>query len=198
MAWWNPFQKSREQTASGSASPPRPASKDLEARLLRERTILLGTPINDEVAQRVVAQLLFLESENPTEGIRLYLNSPGGEVTAALAICDTLELVKPAVSTVCVGQCSGIAALLFALGERGQRVALTHSHFMLTPLTGGGRPGDASAMMRMRKVFSERLAHATGQTVAQIQLDCDAQRRLSASEAKHYGLVDQILDKTQL
>ena len=197
MPWWNLFRRTREQATPEGAAPRTRTSKDLEERLLRDRMVLLGTPIDDDVATRVVAQLLFLESASPTEEIRLYINSPGGSVTAALAICDTLTNLKAEVSTVCVGQCSGMAALILALGTPGQRFALTDSHFLLTPLTGGRRPEDAPVVERMRQDFAERLARATGQPVHQVLLDCETERHLSALEAKHYGLVDQVIDKTR-
>lgn len=190
MPWWNPFQKTREQSA-----PRRPGSEELEGRLLRDRIIMLGTPIDDDVATQVVAKLRFLESESPTKDINLYLNSPGGSVTAALAICDTLEHVKPDVSTICVRQCSGIAALIFALGERGKRFALTKSHFQLVPFEGGQRPEAQADIERLRQDFTRRLAQATGQTVSQVLADCEANRRLSALEARSYGLVDEIVER---
>lgn len=117
-------------------------------------------------------------------------------MTAGLAICDTLTYLKPAVSTVCLGQCSGMAALIFALGKQGKRFALTGSHFTLTPLTGGQRPEDAPVIERMRQDVTERLARATGQPVEQVQRDGEAERHLSALEARHYGLVDQVIEKT--
>nr|WP_246357107.1 ATP-dependent Clp protease proteolytic subunit [Pyxidicoccus fallax] len=157
----------------------------------------MGTPINDEVANRVVAQLLFLENQNPTEDIRLYLNSPGGSVTAALAICDTLEQVKPDVSTICVGQCSGMAVLLLALGERGKRFATADARFMLTPMT-GGRPEDAPMMERIRQNFAERLARATNQRVDQVLRDCEEERLMGAREAVHYGLVDEVVERPRV
>jgi ATP-dependent Clp protease protease subunit len=196
MPWWNPFRKTRAQPDAGTAAPRPSRAAGLEERMLRDRIVLLGTPINDEVANRVIAQLLFLENESPEEPIHLYLNSPGGSVTAGFAICDTLERLKPIVSTICVGQCSGIAALLVALGTQGYRFTLPHGHFTLTPLTSGSsRPEDAPTMERLSLAFGQRLALATSQSVDRVLRDCEAERRLSATEARDYGLVDARVTK---
>ncbi|HZI16561.1 MAG TPA: ATP-dependent Clp protease proteolytic subunit [Myxococcus sp.] len=198
MPWWNPFKRLPEQPEGGSAAPRASKAGDFDQRLLKDRIILLGTPINDDVATRVVAQLLFLESESPTQGVHLYLNSPGGSVTAAFAICDTMEFVKPDVSTLCVGQCSGMAALLFALGKAGRRFALPNSYFQLMPFSGGEHPEARAAIARLRQDFARRMAGATGQTEDQVLADCEANLHLSATDAIRYGLVDEIVERSQL
>ncbi|RKH71029.1 ATP-dependent Clp protease proteolytic subunit [Corallococcus sp. AB049A] len=193
MPWWNPFRK----TGAKDAREPANTSQAIHERLLRDRIVMIGVPIDDEVASLAVAQLLFLESESPTQEIRLFINSPGGSVTATFAICDTVEYVKSPVATICVGECSGSAALLMALGAKGQRFAMRESQFMLTPLTGGAgtTPESRPIIERMRHDLITRLARATGQPAEQVRRDCEAKRTLSAEEAVRYGLVDQLMDR---
>ncbi|RKG78873.1 ATP-dependent Clp protease proteolytic subunit [Corallococcus exercitus] len=200
MPWWNPFRKTgaqdaREPEPRGAAS----TSQAIYERLLRDRIVMIGTPIDDEVANIAVAQLFFLENESPTQEIRLFINSPGGSVPATFAICDTVEYVKPAVATVCIGECSGTAALLLALGAKGQRFAMKESHFMLTPTVGGmnTKPEAAPIIDRMHRDFITRLTRATGQPVEQVRQDCEAERILNAEEAVRYGLVDQLMERRE-
>lgn len=184
MPWWNPFRKT--------------GVRALDERLLRERIVKIEGPIDDAMANLVVAQLLFLESESPTQEIRLSINSYGGSVPAAFAICDTMEYVKAPVSTVCTGQCSGMAALLIAMGAKGRRFAMTGSHFRLTPTIGiNTQPGAAHIVDRIRQEVITRLARATGQPAEQVRLDGEEERFLSAEEAVRYGLVDQLMERQQ-
>jgi len=171
---------------------------DLYARLLRDRIIMLGTEIDDDVANGVTAQLLFLESEDPDKDITLYVNSPGGSVTAGLAIYDTIQYVKPQVSTICIGQAASMGAVLLAAGAKGKRFALPNSRIMIhQPL--GGAKGQArdlkiqvAEMTRLEVVLYEILAKATGHTVDRIEKDCDRDNFMSAVEAKQYGLIDDV------
>ncbi len=173
---------------------------DIYSRLLKSRIVFLGTTINDEVANLVVAQLLFLESEDPEKDIYLYINSPGGEVSAGLAIYDTIRHIKPKVATVCVGQAASMAAILLAAGDKGKRYALPHSRVMIhQPL--GGAYGPAAdieihtrEILKIKRVLNEILAYHTGQPIEKIEKDTDRDFFMSAYEAKEYGIVDEVLE----
>ena len=171
---------------------------DLYARLLRDRIIMLGTEIDDDVANGVTAQLLFLESEDPDKDITMYINSPGGSVTAGLAIYDTMQYVRCNVATVCTGQAASMGAVLLAAGVKGKRSALPNSRIMIHQPLGGAR-GQArdmkiqvAEMGRLEKVLYEVLSKATGHSVERIEKDCDRDNFMSATEAKQYGLIDEV------
>ena len=171
---------------------------DLYARLLRDRIIMLGTEIDDDVANGVTAQLLFLESEDPDKDITMYINSPGGSVTAGLAIYDTMQYVRCNVATVCTGQAASMGAVLLAAGMKGKRSALPNSRIMIHQPLGGAR-GQArdmkiqvAEMARLEKVLYEILAKATGHSIERIEKDCDRDNFMSATEAKQYGLIDDV------
>jgi ATP-dependent Clp protease, protease subunit len=184
-----------EQTSRGERA------YDIYSRLLKERVIFLVGPIDDHMANVIVAQLLFLESENPEKDIHLYINSPGGVVTAGMAIYDTMQYIKPAVSTMCIGQAASMGALLLASGAAGKRFALPHSRVMIhQPL--GGYQGQASDIeIHTREILTIRdrlnaiLAHHTGQPVEQIAKDTDRDNFLSAPQARDYGLIDAVLER---
>jgi len=174
---------------------------DLYARLLRDRIIMLGTEVDDDVANGVTAQLLFLESEDPDKDITLYVNSPGGSVTAGLAIYDTIQYVKPQVSTICIGQAASMGAVLLAAGAKGKRFALPNARIMIHQPLGGAR-GQArdmkiqvAEMARLEKVLYEILAKATGHAIDRIEKDCDRDNFMSALEAKQYGLIDDVFTR---
>lgn len=172
---------------------------DIYSRLLRERIIFLGGPIDDAVANTVIAQLLFLQSEDPKKDISLYINSPGGHVHAGLAIIDTMNHIKPAVSTVCVGMAASMGAHILAAGEKGKRFSLPNSQIMIhQPL--GGAEGQASdieinarQILKLRADLNKMLADNTGQPLAKIEKDMDRDFYMSSEEAKKYGIVDKIL-----
>lgn len=182
-----------EQTGRGERA------YDLYSRLLRDRIIILGTQITDEIAALMTAQLLFLESEDPDKEIYFYINSPGGSVTAGLAIYDTMQYVKPAVSTLCFGQAASMAALLLAAGAKGKRFALPHSRIMIHQPWGGveGQASDinihAREILRVREDLNHILSKHTGQPLARIEQDTDRDRFLSSYEAKDYGLIDEVI-----
>jgi ATP-dependent Clp protease protease subunit len=184
-----------EQTSRGERA------YDIYSRLLKERVIFLVGPIDDHMANVVVAQLLFLESENPDKDIHLYINSPGGVVTAGMAIYDTMQYIKPDVSTMCIGQAASMGALLLASGKAGKRYALPHSRVMIhQPL--GGYQGQASdieihtrEILTIRDRLNSILAHHTGQPVEQIARDTDRDNFLSAVQARDYGLIDAVLER---
>ncbi len=184
-----------EQTARGERS------YDIYSRLLKERVVFIVGPIDDYMANVVVAQLLFLESENPDKDISVYINSPGGVVTAGLAIYDTMQFVKPDVSTICVGQAASAAALLLAGGAKGKRYSLPHSRIMIHQPHGGaqGQASDieiqAREILYLRERLNDIFVKHTGQTVEQIQKDTDRDRFLSGEEGVKYGLIDKVLDK---
>ncbi len=171
---------------------------DLYARLLRDRIIMLGTAIDDDVANGVTAQLLFLESEDPDKDITLYINSPGGSVTAGLAIYDTMQYVKCNVATICIGQAASMGAVLLAAGTKGKRGSLPNSRIMIhQPL--GGAQGQArdmkiqvAEMARLEKVLYEILSKSTGHSLDRIEKDCDRDNFMSSLEAKQYGLIDEV------
>ncbi len=172
---------------------------DIYSRLLKERVVFLVGPVNDVMANLIVAQLLFLESENPDKDIYLYINSPGGSVTAGLAIYDTMQFIKPNVSTLCIGQAASMGAFLLAAGEKGKRYCLPNSRVMIHQPLGGfqGQASDieihAREILSIRARLNEMLAHHTGQPIEQIEKDTDRDNFLSATAAVEYGLVDKVL-----
>lgn len=174
---------------------------DIYSRLLKERIIFLGSEIDDTVANLVISQLLFLESEDKNADIKLYINSPGGSVTAGLAIFDTMELIKPAVSTICVGMAASMGAFLLACGEAGKRFALPNSRVMIHQPSGGfqGTASDieitAKEILKIREKLNAILAERTGQKVDKIASDSDRDYWMGASEAKDYGIVDKVISK---
>ncbi|MCL6548355.1 MAG: ATP-dependent Clp endopeptidase proteolytic subunit ClpP [Alicyclobacillus sp.] len=182
-----------EQTNRGERS------YDIYSRLLKDRIIFLGMPIDDTVANVVVAQLLFLAAEDPDKDIQMYINSPGGSVTAGLAIYDTMQHIKPAVSTMCVGMAASMAAVLLAGGAKGKRYALPNSEVMIHQPLGGvrGQATDiqihAEHIIRTRRRLNEILSRHTGQPLARVEEDTDRDRFMSAEEAKAYGLIDEVI-----
>jgi len=184
-----------EQTARGERS------YDIYSRLLKDRVIFMVGQVEDHMANLVVAQLLFLESENPDKDIHLYINSPGGSVTAGMSIYDTMQFIKPDVSTMCIGQAASMGALLLAGGEKGKRFALPHSRLMIHQPSGGaqGQASDihiqAQEMLNVRERLNKILAHHTGQDIEVIAHDTDRDNFMSANEGVQYGLIDKVLDK---
>ena len=184
-----------EQTARGERA------YDIYSRLLKERVIFIVGPIDDYMANIVVAQMLFLESENPDKDVALYINSPGGVVTAGLAIYDTMQFIKPHVSTICVGQAASMGAVLLAGGQAGKRFALPHARVMIHQPLGGfqGQAADmeihAKEMLETRDRLNKILAKHTGQSVERIKQDTDRDRFMDWNEAQRYGLIDKVLEK---
>ena len=182
-----------EQTSRGERS------YDIYSRLLKERIIFLGSAINDEVANLIVAQLLFLESEDPDKDIHFYINSPGGVVTAGMAIYDTMQYIKPDVATLCIGQAASMGAVLLAAGADGKRYSLPNSRIMIHQPLGGvqGQASDieiqAREILRMKEVLNGILAKHTGKTADELLKDSDRDFFMSGEEAKSYGLVDQVI-----
>jgi len=177
---------------------------DIWSRLLKDNVIFIGTPIDDYVANLVIAQMLFLEAENPEKDIAIYINSPGGSITAGLAIYDTMQYVKPSISTICVGQAASMAAVLMAAGTKGKRFALPNSRFLIhQPLMYGlsGQASDidihAKDILRLKEKLNEILAGATGQPVEKISRDTDRDYILEADKAVAYGLIDQVISKRE-
>ena len=174
---------------------------DIYSRLLKDRIIFLGGPIDDAVANTVVAQLLFLESEDPDKDIHLYINSPGGVVTAGLAIYDTMQYIKPDVSTICIGQAASMGALLLTAGAKGKRYALPNARIMIHQPLGGaqGQSTDiqiqAREIQRIREVINEILANTTGQKIEKIVEDTERDNFMTAEEAKAYGLIDEVITR---
>ncbi|SEN48522.1 ATP-dependent Clp protease, protease subunit [Lihuaxuella thermophila] len=183
-----------EQTNRGERS------YDIYSRLLKDRIILLGSPITDEVANLVVAQLLFLTAEDPEKDIHLYINSPGGSITAGMAIFDTMQFVKPDVSTICVGMAASMGAFLLAAGAKGKRFALPNSEVMIHQPLGGaqGQASDieirAKRILRMRDRINRMLSEFTGQPLEKIERDTDRDHFMTAEDALKYGLIDKIMD----
>lgn len=174
---------------------------DIYSRLLKDRIVFIGTPIDDHVANLVIAQLLFLESEDPEKDINIYINSPGGAVTAGLAIYDTMQYVKPEVSTLCMGQAASMGAVLLAAGTKGKRFALPHARVMIHQPLGGMR-GQASDMeiqakeiLKMKELLTRMLAKHTEQDFTKVARDCDRDFFMSAQDSKEYGLVDHVVEK---
>ncbi len=182
-------------------SPRGERAYDIYSRLLKERIIFLGGAINDEIANLVIAQLLFLEAEDPNRDITLYINSPGGVVTAGLAIYDTMQYIKADVSTLCLGQAASMGALLLAAGAPGKRYCLPNSRVLIHQPMGGfqGQATDidihAKEILKLRKRLNEILAKHTGQPIEKIQADTERDYFMGSHEAKDYGLVDEILEK---
>jgi ATP-dependent Clp protease protease subunit len=176
---------------------------DIYSRLLRERIIFLGGPIDDHMANIVIAQLLFLENEDPKKDIKLYINSPGGSVTSAMAMFDTMNHIKPDVSTVCVGIAASAAAVLLSSGAKGKRFCLPNSEVMIHQVMGGteGQASDiaiaAKHILRTKENLNKILAKNTGKTPAQIEKDSDRDYYMTAEEAKKYGIVDEIITKSK-
>lgn len=184
-----------EQSARGERA------YDIFSRLLKERIIFIGTPIDDDVANLVVAQLLFLEKEDPDKDIEFYVNSPGGLVTAGLAIYDAMQIVKPDIATICVGQAASMAAVLLAGGAKGKRYALHNARIMIHQGSAGfhGSPSDidiqAKEILRYKALLNEILAQHTGQPVEKVQQDTDRDFYMSAGEAVEYGVIDEVLER---
>lgn len=172
---------------------------DIYSRLLKDRIIVLGTPIDDHVANAIVAQLLFLESEDPDKDINIYVNSPGGSVTAGLAIYDTMQLVKPDIATICVGQAASMGAILLTAGTKGKRYALPHSRIMIHQPLGGaqGQAVDidiqAKEILRIKAMMNEILRKHTGQSLEKIEQDTDRDYFLSGEQAVEYGIIDKVV-----
>ena len=175
---------------------------DIFSRLLKDRIIFLGTQVTDQVANSIIAQLLFLESDDPEKDIYLYINSPGGSVTAGLAIYDTMQFIRPHVSTICLGQAASMGAVLLAAGHPGKRASLPNSRILIhQPWTSGGIGGQASdidiqarEILKMRSMLNEILAQHTGQDVSKIERDTDRDFFMDAPDAVTYGLIDQVFD----
>lgn len=175
-------------------------SYDIFSRLLMDRIIFLGTPVNDDVANIIIAQLLFLDADNPERDIHMYINSPGGSVSAGLAIYDTVQYLKSPVNTICMGLAASMGAFLLAAGRPGRRSALPHSRIMIhqpSQSGGGGSAADieiqAREILYLRQKLNELMAKHTGQPIERIEKDTDRDRFLSADEAKEYGLIDQVI-----
>jgi ATP-dependent Clp protease protease subunit len=177
---------------------------DLYSRLLRERIIILGTPINDDIANLICAQLLFLEYEDPDKDIHLYINSPGGDITALFAIYDTMNFVKPDLQTICYGQAASAAAVLLMAGAHGKRFALPHTRVLIHQPYGGaaGQASDielqAKEIVRMRDLLNQIIAHHSGQPIDKVAADTDRDFIMSADEARQYGLIDEVISTREL
>lgn len=184
-----------EQTGRGERS------YDIYSRLLKERIVFLGTEVNDLVANVIIAQLLFLESDDPEKDIYLYINSPGGSVTAGMAIYDTMQYIRPDIATVCVGQAASMGAVLLAGGKKGKRAALPHSRIMIHQPLGGfsGQASDveihAREMLRIKAELNQILTHHTGKPLKQIEEDSDRDFFMTAMQAKEYGLIDDVFER---
>jgi ATP-dependent Clp protease protease subunit len=177
---------------------------DIYSRLLKERIILLGTPIEDQIANLIVAQLLFLDSEAPDQDIRIYINSPGGSITAGLAIYDTMHSVNADVSTVCVGMCGSMATIILAGGKKGKRYSLPHSTIHMHPAGGGARGYApdieimARELLREQQLIRELLAKDTAQPIERIAKDFDRDLFMTPDQAQEYGIIDEILNREEL
>lgn len=184
-----------EQTGRGERS------YDIYSRLLKERIIFLGTEVNDVVANVITAQLLFLESEDPEKDIYIYINSPGGSVSAGLAIYDTMQYVRPDIATVCIGQAASMGAVLLAGGANGKRSALPHARIMIHQPLGGfsGQASDveihAKEMLRVKKELTQIISHHTSKDIKQIETDSDRDFFMTSMQAKEYGIIDEVFEK---
>jgi ATP-dependent Clp protease protease subunit len=182
-----------EQTSRGERA------FDIYSRLLKDNIIFISTPIDDQIANLIVAQLIYLEAEDPEKDIHLYINSPGGSITAGMAIYDTMQFIRPDVSTLCVGQCASMAALLLTAGAKGKRFALPNSRILIHQPSGGaeGQATDirimAEEIIRMRELTSNILAKHSGQPYDTIERDVERDRIMSAMQAKEYGLIDEVI-----
>ena len=182
-----------EQTSRGERS------YDIYSRLLKDRIIFLGDEVNDATAGLIVAQLLFLESEDPDKDIHLYINSPGGSITAGMAIYDTMQYIKPDVSTICIGMAASMGAFLLAAGAKGKRLALPNSEIMIHQPLGGtrGQATDieihAKRILKMKDTLNQILSERTGQPLEKIQMDTERDNFMSSIEAKEYGLIDEVI-----
>jgi ATP-dependent Clp protease, protease subunit len=182
-----------EQTGRGERS------YDIYSRLLKDRIVFVGGQVTDDLANLVTAQLLFLESEDPEREINMYINSPGGSVTAGLAVYDTMQFVRPPVSTLCVGQAASMGALLLAAGAKGKRYSLPHSRILIHQVSGGfeGQAADieihAREALRLKEILNEILARHTGQNVKKVEKDTDRDNFMSAAQAVEYGLIDEVI-----
>jgi ATP-dependent Clp protease protease subunit len=176
-------------------------SYDIYSRLLKDRIVMLSGEVNDQVASTIVAQFLFLEAEDPEKDIYFYINSPGGVVTAGMAIFDTMNYIRPNVATICIGQAASMGAFLLSSGEKGKRYALPHARIMIHQPLGGaqGQATDiqiqAEEILRMKRELNGILAKNTGQTVKQVEKDTDRDNFMSAKEAQKYGMIDEVLTK---
>jgi ATP-dependent Clp protease, protease subunit len=183
-----------EQTSRGERA------FDIYSRLLKDSIIFIGTPIDDMIANLIVAQLLFLEAEDPERDINLYINSPGGSITAGMAIYDTMQFIKNDVTTICIGQCASMGALLLTAGTKGKRFALPNSRILIHQPSGGaqGQATDvrimAEEILRMREMTSRLLAFHSGQPFDQVEKDVERDRILSPVQAKEYGLIDEVIE----
>jgi ATP-dependent Clp protease protease subunit len=185
-----------EQTGRGERA------YDIYSRLLKERIIFLGMPIDDSVANLVIAQLLFLEAEDPDKDISIYVNTPGGIVSSGLAIYDTVQYIRPKVSTICIGMAASLGALILCCGEKGKRFALPHSRIMIHQPEVSGLSGQATdieihakEILTLKQRLGELLSKHTGQTMEKINADTDRNYFMSAQEAKEYGIIDEVIDK---
>ena len=185
-----------EQTSRGERA------YDIYSRLLRDNIIFLGTPIDDNVANLIIAQMLFLEAEDPEKDISLYINSPGGSITAGMAIYDTMQFIRPDVTTICIGQAASMAATLLAGGAAKKRFALPNSRILIHQPWLSGLAGQASdidihakEILRMRERLNEIMAHHTGQSIARISEDTDRDYIMGAGQAKDYGIIDDVLNR---
>jgi ATP-dependent Clp protease, protease subunit len=182
-----------EQTGRGERS------YDIYSRLLKDRIVFVGGQVTDDLANLVTAQLLFLESEDPEREINMYINSPGGSVTAGLAIYDTMQFVRPPVSTLCVGQAASMGALLLASGAKGKRYSLPHSRILIHQVSGGfeGQAADieihAREALRLKEILNDILSRHTGQNVKKVEKDTDRDNFMSAAQALEYGLIDEVI-----
>jgi ATP-dependent Clp protease, protease subunit len=183
-----------EQTSRGERA------FDIYSRLLKDSIIFIGTPIDDTIANLIVAQLLFLEAEDPERDINLYINSPGGSITAGMAVYDTMQFIKNDVTTICVGQCASMGALLLTAGTKGKRFALPHSRILIHQPSGGasGQATDvrimAEEILRMREMTSRIISFHSGQSYEQVELDVERDRIMSPIQAKEYGLIDEVIE----
>ncbi|MFB3917562.1 MAG: ATP-dependent Clp endopeptidase proteolytic subunit ClpP [Terriglobales bacterium] len=185
-----------EQTGRGERA------YDIYSRLLRDNIIFLGTPIDDNVANLIIAQMLFLAAEDPEKDIQLYINSPGGSITAGMAIYDTMQYIKNDVMTICIGQAASMAALLLAAGEKGKRFALPTSRILIHQPSMGGLSGQATdidiharEILRMREITNQLLAKHTGQKLEKVEKDVERDFIMNSQQGKEYGIIDEIIDK---
>ena len=188
-----------EQTSRGERA------YDIYSRLLKENIIFMGTPVDDQIANLIIAQLLFLEAEDPEKDISIYINSPGGSITAGLAILDTMAFVKPDIVTICVGQAASMAAVLLAAGTKGKRFSLPNSRIMIHQPSMQGLAGQATEIdiyareiLRMRETLNQLLATATGQPIDRVARDVDRDYIMGAEQAMEYGMIDRVISSREL